>query len=98
MKENAQRELEDLKIDRFFATVHHRLMIGLAVGGSTVLVGSIPTMLLDLLPRWADIVMIAGGALTGPTSVHELGVTRKWMEYARERVKAKEREIENRQN
>src|SRR3990167_9089025 len=91
-----QKELQELEIRKAEATIgraYHCLMIGLAILGSTTLTSSIPVILLELLPRWADITMVAGGALTGPSAVHETGTTKMWLEQARDRVKIQETKI-----
>ena len=93
------REMNELAIRRMESRIglaYHGMMVGLAVIGSTALVGSIPTIVLELLPRWAQISMVVGGVLLlGPSSVHETGRTKMWLDQAREGVKIKEAEVED---
>lgn len=88
-----ERKLRDFIVDRYIITTQHRMMIVLAVAGSTLIAGSVSSIILDLLPRWAEIATGVGGLVTGPGAIREIPVTRSWMENARERVKIQEEKL-----
>lgn len=81
-----EREIADLKIDRLIARIYHYSMVGLAVASTSAIVGSIPLVVLNALPIWADIALSGSGALIAPGSIVETSTTRKGMKEAEQLV------------
>jgi hypothetical protein len=82
-----EQELADLKVDRLIARFYFGAMLTLAVVSSSALASSIPIIILDLLPKWVDIVMAVGGVVVAPTSIHEVPVTKGWLDKVEQAVK-----------
>jgi len=81
-----EREIADLKMDRFIARIYHYSMVGLAVVSTSAIVSSIPLVVLNALPMWTDVALAGSGALVAHGSIVETSTTRKWMEKAEQLV------------
>lgn len=79
-----QQKITDAKLDVFFARYHHYGIMILAVLGTSSLITSVPISILQVLPQWASITMALSGAILGSTSVHELPVTKGWLNGAKQ--------------
>lgn len=82
-----EQDLGDLKMDRFIARTYHYLMVSLAVISTSAIAGSVPAVMTDALPVWADIALAGGGLLVAPGSIIEISTTKKWLREAERLVR-----------
>lgn len=79
---NKEREIANLEMQELFARMYHYSMVGLAAISSSAVLSSVPLIILNVLPTWADIALVGGGGLLAPGSIHETGTTKRWLEGA----------------
>lgn len=74
-------------MDRFIARIYHYSMVSLAVASTSAIIGSVPAIMTDTLPVWADIGLAGGGLLVAPGSLIEISTTKRWLREAERLVK-----------
>lgn len=78
MNERQQREYEVGKADILVGRVVQQIFLFIAVASTMAIGGSIASEVLDILPRWANIVIGASGGLNLPGSIDALAKMSEW--------------------
>lgn len=100
-KENLKvlsQEIQELEIRKWEVRIGKAHLFGivtLAAGGSAAVLGSIPSIYYDLLPRWADISLATGGLLTGPGSILAISDTKKMLADAKRGLEVQREKVQS---
>lgn len=79
--------MHDLKMDRNIGRGVYGVFLLLAAGSSSATAGSLPIVLLDILPHWAELAMAGGGALFIPGSFEQATLMKRWLKQADQAIK-----------
>jgi len=94
MNERETRQLQRGKAEIAVARMIYKMYLFIAVASTTAIAVSLPSAILDVLPKWADITMAVSGALNLPGSVGTLPKMRRWINDANQTIE----EFEGSQN
>lgn len=87
MNEREMRRYRSGKMEIAIGRMVYGMYLFIAVVSTTAIAVSLPSAILDILPKWADITMAALGALNLPGSIEALPKMRKWLTDADKTIK-----------
>jgi len=82
MNERQREQYELGKAEIAIGRMVYGMYLLIAVASTTAIAVSLPSAILDIFPKWADITMAALGALNLPGSIEALPKMRKWLKDA----------------
>ena len=86
MNERQREQYELGKAEIAIGRMVYGMYLLIAVASTTAIAVSLPSAILDIFPKWADITMAALGALNLPGSIEALPKMRKWIKDANQEM------------